>query len=390
MSQEVYRVADLFSGLGGLSLGLEQPERLNGLGNLGYRGLGYEGAGFKTILAVDNNEDATATVKNHFPDADVIDEDIDKISSFEKWDHADIVVGGPPCQGFSNLNSTKTENLNDERNGLWREYMRGVEDISPEIFLIENVPRFLNSQEVADAIRYAEDLGYTTIVDKIWSHKYGVPQKRHRAFIIGSKRGIPLIPGPTDEPIKTVQQAIGDLPKKPTDENWHNSRDFSDITIKRMEEVPEGGNRFDIPEKYLPDCWIGYEDAGTDLFGRLWKDEPSVTIRTGFYKPMKGRHLHPTENRAITIREGARLQTIPDDYTIGGRQHQWRVAEQIGNAVPPKLAYHLGKAIKAHLEGLNGELRKTESEGDDPFKWPIRVDEDELTRSAKASPQPTG
>ncbi|MFC7047297.1 DNA cytosine methyltransferase [Halobacteriaceae archaeon GCM10025711] len=104
-----------------------------------------------------------------------------------------------------------------------------------------------------------------------------------------------------------------------------------------MEHVPKGGNRFDIPGDLLPECWIGYDDGGHDLFGRLINDEPSVTIRTGFFKPMKGRHLHPTENRAITIREGARLQTIPDSYTIEGRQHQWRVAQQIGNAVPPSL-----------------------------------------------------
>lgn len=388
MSNGTYRVVDLFSGLGGLSIGLEQPERLNGLGNLGYENLGFPGKRFKTILAVDENQDAAETIKQHFPEADVIDNEIGKIDSFRKWDNADIVIGGPPCQGFSNLNSTKTEELDDDRNELWSEFLRAVEDIQPDIFLIENVPRFLNSNQAVEAVSKAESLGYTTIVDKLWAHKYGVPQKRHRAFIFGSKIGTPVMPAPINGPVRTVSDAIGDLPNEPNDKNWHNNRNFSDKTLRRMDEVPEGGNRFDIPDALLPECWQGYEGSGTDLFGRLWEDKPAVTIRTGFYKPMKGRHLHPTENRAITIREGARLQTIPDDYTIAGRQAQWRIAQQIGNAVPPKLAYHLGMAIKAHLEGLEGELKEDQDENTDPFNWPIRVGENELI-SRFDQPKPT-
>lgn len=383
MSGSSYRVVDLFCGAGGFSLGLDQPHRLNGIGNLGYENIGYRGKDFETILAVDSDENAASTVRTHFPDAEVINRDIAEIESFKPWNDAEVIVGGPPCQGFSNLNSTKTEELDDSRNSLWREYMRAVEEIEPDVFLIENVPRFLNSQEAANAVEYAEELGYTTVVDKLWAHEYGVPQKRHRAFIIGSNRGTPVTPAPTDEPIKTVKDAIGDLPKKPNNENWHDTRNFSDKTIKRMESVPEGGNRFDIPEHLLPDCWKGYEGSGTDLFGRLWEDEPAVTIRTGFFKPMKGRHLHPTENRAITIREGARLQTIPDDYTIEGRQAQKQVAQQIGNAVPPKLAFHLGVALKAHLEGVDGQLREEAEEGDNPFKWPVRMSEDRLSSHSK-------
>lgn len=388
MSDEARRLVDLFSGLGGLSLGFENPEQLNGIGNLGYENIESPGKGFQTVLAVDKNEDAAATVEHHFPHAEVIADDVNSIDSFSMWDDAEVVVGGPPCQGFSNLNSTKTENLEDDRNYLWKEYMRAVEDIQPDVFLIENVPRFLDSQEGADAVARAENMGYTTVVDRLWAHEYGVPQKRHRVFIIGSKLGTPAFPAPTKEPVRTVKDAIGDLPKEPNNENWHDTRNFSEKTIKRMEEVPEGGNRFDIPENLLPECWKDYEGSGTDLFGRLWIDEPAVTIRTGFFKPMKGRHLHPTENRALTIREGARLQTIPDDYTIKGRQAQRRVAQQIGNAVPPKLAYHLGLAIEAHLQGLQGKLRETPDDGDDPFAWPKLVEQDTLQQHAMQSAEP--
>ncbi|SFR35850.1 DNA (cytosine-5)-methyltransferase 1 [Halogeometricum rufum] len=383
MSGEAHRLVDLFSGLGGLSLGLEQPDRLNGIGDLKYEGLTTPGNGFRTVLAVDNNEDAAATVEHHFPDAEVINEDITQIESFTEWSDADVVVGGPPCQGFSNLNSTKTDELDDDRNQLWEEFMRTVNDIQPDLFLIENVPRFLDSKEGSEVVAQAEEMGYNTVVDRLWAHKYGVPQRRHRAFIIGSRLGTPVFPATTSEPVRTVRDAIADLPTKPNNENWHNTRNFSEKTIKRMEAVPEGGNRFDIPEELLPECWKGYESGGTDLFGRLWMDEPAVTIRTGFHKPMKGRHLHPSENRAITLREGARLQTIPDDYTIQGRQHQWRVAQQIGNAVPPKLAYHLGWAIEAHLQGLEGGLRVEAEEEDDPFAWPERVAQDELEDHVK-------
>ncbi|MFC7047296.1 DNA cytosine methyltransferase [Halobacteriaceae archaeon GCM10025711] len=216
MGSSTYKIVDLFSGLGGLSLGMEQPECLNGLGNLQYENLGFKGKTFKTVMALDSNKDALETFSTHFQEAEAISEDIQKIESFSKWNHAELVVGGPPCQGFSNLNSTKTKDLNDDRNGLWREFMRAVEDIQPSVFLIENVPRFLDSKEARDAVQHAEDLGYTTVVDRLWAHEYGVPQKRHRAFIIGSKLGTPFTPAPTNEPIRTVEEAIGDLPQNQT------------------------------------------------------------------------------------------------------------------------------------------------------------------------------
>jgi DNA (cytosine-5)-methyltransferase 1 len=232
--------------------------------------------------------------------------------------------------------------------------MRAVEEIEPKVFLPENVSRFLKSAEGARAVQIAEDHGYTTVVDTLWTHEYGVPQKRKRGFILGSKRGVPFFPEPCG-PIRTVRDAIGDLPSEPSGENWHVRRQHvTDLSKRRMKAVPPGGNRFDIPTELLPDCWKNKPQGGTDLFGRLWWDRPSVTIRTEFYKPEKGRYLHPETNRSITIREGARLQTFPDNFEFSGART--RVAPQIGNAVPPKLAYHLGKAIKAHLAGEESRL----------------------------------
>lgn len=354
MDSSPYKVVDLFSGAGGFSLGLEMPEQLNGLANLGYDGIGFEGTAFETIAAVEQDDNTVETFRRNF-DAEVVEADIRDIDSFEQWDEADVVVGGPPCQGFSNLNKTQTEELDDERNTLWRQFLRAIEEIDPDLFLIENVPRFLKSQQGARTVEIAKELGYTTVVDTLWTHDYGVPQKRKRSFVLGSKLGVPFFPQATDEEVKTVRDAIGDLPNEPTEENWHVSRkQVTELSKKRFEEVPPGGNRYDLPEELMPECWKNKTQGGTDLFGRLWWERPSVTIRTEFYKPEKGRYLHPEANRSITIREGARLQTFPDDFEFYGART--RVAPQIGNAVPPKLSYHIGRAMKAHLDGETSSI----------------------------------
>jgi DNA (cytosine-5)-methyltransferase 1 len=380
MTSLPYKVVDLFSGAGGFTLGLEEPARLNGLADLEYEDLGFPENTFDTIGAVESDDETAETFRQNF-DTEVIEGDIRDIDSFEMWDDADLVVGGPPCQGFSNLNKTSTEELNDERNKLWRHFLRAVEDIDPDVFLIENVSRFLKSQEGARTVEIAEDLGYTTTVDTLWTHNYGVPQKRKRGFVFGSKLGVPFLPEKTDEETRTVRDAFGDLPDEPSEENWHVSRKrVTELSKKRFKEVPPGGNRFDLPKELLPECWKNKDSGGTDLFGRLWWDRPSVTIRTEFYKPEKGRYLHPEANRSITIREGARLQTFPDDFEFVGART--RVAPQIGNAVPPKLAYHLGQAIKAHLEGEKSQINPEAETEHDVFKKSFRIGEEKQAQLA--------
>ncbi|USZ68739.1 DNA cytosine methyltransferase [Halorussus salilacus] len=371
MAEPPYKVVDIFSGAGGFSLGFEMPERLNGLADLGYEEIGFDERAFETIAAIEQDDNTAETFRRNF-DAEVIEGDVRDVDSFESWDDADVVVGGPPCQGFSNLNKTQTAELDDERNSLWRHFLRAVEDIDPDVFLIENVPRFLKSQEGVRTVEIAEEMGYTTVVDTLWAHKYGVPQKRKRAFVLGSKLGVPFLPEETDGPIRTVADAIGDLPNEPTEENWHVSRkQVTELSKKRFEEVPPGGNRYDLPKELMPECWKNKTQGGTDLFGRLWWDRPSVTIRTEFYKPEKGRYLHPEANRSITIREGARLQTFPDDFEFYGART--RVAPQIGNAVPPKLSYHLGQAMKSHLEGETSSVNPEAETDHEIFEKSFRV-----------------
>lgn len=355
MVKQPYKVVDLFSGVGGMSLGFDQPSRLNGLADLGYSGIEIDGRGFETVLAVEKEENAAAGFEHNFNSAMVVHSDIRKIDDFTAWDDAHVVIGGPPCQGFSNLNSTKTENLSDDRNDLWRDFLRAVREIQPHVFVVENVPRFLDTEEASGLAEEALDIGYEVVAGRLDAELYGVPQKRTRAFVIGSRKGKPFLPGPPPGPIRTVRDAISNLPAEPTGKNYHVGREVTDRTSHRMAAVPPGGNRLDIPEEHLPDCWKDYPDNhGTDLYGRLWWDKPSVTIRADFVKPEKGRYLHPEADRSITMREGARLQTFPDDFEFGTKYKKY-VTSQIGNAVPPKLAYHVGVALHRHLDGLKAD-----------------------------------
>lgn len=343
---EPIQVVDLFSGAGGLSIGFDSPESISTIGTISYP-ITKLSPPFQTILAVEKNDEARKTFENNFPETETLD-DITEIESFKDWNTADIVIGGPPCQGFSTLNQTKTEDLDDDRNQLWKEYLRAVEDINPQVFLIENVPRFFNTDQFEQAIQHAESLGYTITAQKVDMEEYGVPQARTRGFILGSKLGKIEPLTPTDEPVRTVRDAIGDLSFNPTEKNLHEGRNVHQITKDRMEHVPYGGDRRDIPYELLPECWKD-EDGFTDSFGRNKWEDPSATIRGGFYDPMQGRFVHPEANRAYTLREGARIQTFPDTFEFAS-DARTVIAKQLGNAVPPKISFELSKQIYKHIK----------------------------------------
>ena len=209
--------------------------------------------------------------------------------------------------------------------------------------------------------RVAERLGYRVEGRVLNAADYGVPQTRKRAIVIGSQIGEPTFPEPTHvAPAKrnlinkhlpawrTVQDAIGHVPLEPTGLNWHIGRNPTPMSMKRYRCVPPGGNRWDLPPELTPDCWKRKTQGGTDLFGRLWWDRPSVTIRTEFYKPEKGRYLHPVAHRPITHLEASLLQSFPEDFNFCGKKIG--VGVQIGNAVPPVLA----TAIAEHVATMIG------------------------------------
>lgn len=323
-------VIDLFAGCGGFSLGLHR-------------------AGFQTLLAVEWDAASCQTFARNISPR-ILQCAIQEVETFP---NCDLLVGGPPCQGFSNLGERVPD---DPRRQLWRHYLRAVEQARPKIFVMENVPPLLKSQEYIEIVKAAEAMGYQVIGKVLNAADYGTPQTRKRAIIIGSLGPHPGHPPPTHappdsanpltnnlKPWQTVREAIGDLPAHPTEANWHIGRSPTQMSLKRYRAVPPGGNRFDLPPELTPDCWKRKTRGGTDLMGRLWWDRPAVTIRTEFYKPEKGRYLHPEAHRPITHREAARLQGFPDDFEFCGKRIA--VGIQIGNAVPPPLAEAIGRFI---------------------------------------------
>jgi DNA (cytosine-5)-methyltransferase 1 len=239
--------------------------------------------------------------------------------------------------------------FDDPRNKLWKHYARVLDIVRPKVFIIENVPEILKSIEFDRLKRRISrsNHGYRLVSGVLNAAAYGVPQARKRAIIIGSRIGRPTLPPETFERY-TVRDAIGDLPETPTGLNWHIGRNPLPSSLERYKCVPEGGNRFDLMRArpdLTPDCWLRKKTGSTDVFGRMRWDDPAPTIRTEFFKPEKGRYLHPVAHRPITIREAARLQTFPDGFVFVGSNVQ--VAKQIGNAVPIRFA----KAIAEHLKG---------------------------------------
>jgi len=328
------RVIELFAGCGGMALG-------------------FKDAGFRTVLANEWGKDACDTLRANITDR-VLNCAIQEVETFPK---ADVIAGGPPCQGFSNLGERVPS---DPRNQLWRHYLRCVEQVRPKAFVLENVPPLLKSAEYAEMRRLAEGLGYKVEGRVLNAADYGVPQTRKRAIVIGSRIGDPSFPEPTHvDPNKrtllnqhlprwrTVRDAIGHLPLTPTGRDWHIGRNPTPKSLLRYRSIPAGGNRWNLPLDIMPDCWKRKTEGGTDLFGRLWWDRPSVTIRTEFYKPEKGRYLHPVAHRPITHLEAALLQSFPEDFKFCGSKIN--VGIQIGNAVPPVLAIALANHVAAML-----------------------------------------
>jgi DNA (cytosine-5)-methyltransferase 1 len=218
--------------------------------------------------------------------------------------------------------------------------------VRPKVFVIENVPEFLKSGEFEQLLAHVAALGYSTAFQILNAFDFGVPQRRKRAIVIGSRIGIASLPRGNTRLRRTVRDAIGDLPIWPDGKNWHIGRNPTPVSLERYRAVPAGGNRFDLMRDrpdITPRCWLNKRSGSTDVFGRMKWDEPAPTIRTEFFKPEKGRYLHPEADRPITIREAARLQTFPDDFIFVGSSVQ--VAKQIGNAVPVEL----GRQIAMHV-----------------------------------------
>jgi DNA (cytosine-5)-methyltransferase 1 len=343
---------DLFAGAGGLSLGFE-----------------LAGLGYHPVSAVEIDPAAARTYKRHFG-CPVFDGPIEDVERFEP---ADVIIGGPPCQGFSPLGRDRDDASRRQLNELWRHYLRAVTQLRPRAFLVENVPEFQRSAQFATLLSMmASDRvlrGYRYAYGVLNAAEYGVPQRRKRGLLLAVRdiAEVPWPPPPTHgpdsaagTPLVTVRDAIADLPRYPAGtellvgaggQDLHFGRTARPASLARYRAIPEGGNRFDLARNrpdLLPRCWAQKPTGTADVMGRMWWDRPSLTIRTEFFKPEKGRYLHPEADRPITHREAARLQSFPDTFEFEGGKTE--IARQIGNAVPPLL----GAALARHLASLLG------------------------------------
>jgi DNA (cytosine-5)-methyltransferase 1 len=347
-----YRLIDLFAGAGGLTRGFTDTNR------------------FLPVAAVEADPAAAATYAANFGQDHLAAEDIGAWLRRGEVPSAHVVVGGPPCQGFSSLGRQRDD---DPRNVLWRKYVQVLKIAKPLYFVVENVPQFLDSPQFA-RLRAAttghgglRDYQLDPVVVDAWD--FGVPQRRRRAVVIGRHRDLPQLPplsgsGPhisVREALVDVDPLVSeiDLPDSSYDfggsmfpgafktSQLHLGRRPTETSLQRYREIPPGGNRFDISDHLLPECWRRHSTGSADVMGRLRWDSPSVTIRTEFYKPEKGRYLHPTEHRPITHYEAALLQSFDDDHMWCGSKAA--IGRQIGNAVPPRLARAIASNVLSVL-----------------------------------------
>lgn len=338
---------DIFSGAGGLSLGAEM-------------------AGIRISHAVEINPSAAKTFMCNHKSAKVMQGDIqqqDPKTLHTEKKPAFVIMGGPPCQGFS-MSNTRTRNMENEKNFLFLEFVRFVQEIKPAWFVLENVWGLTNINEgrtqkmIEDCFRAIE--GYDNITSSVlWASDYGVPQKRNRFFMVGNRLGIDFqFPQKHNKKV-TVEEAIGDLPSlqngemldeasytkdleeaSPYARLMRNGSDKArqnyvsrnnDLVIERYKYIGQGQNWRAIPDFLMQN----YADKGrchSGIYKRLRADQPSVVI-SNYRKSML---IHPYEDRGISVREAARLQSFPDTFIFEGSL--MHIQQQIGNAVPPLLA----------------------------------------------------
>lgn len=365
MPEEI-TVLDLFAGAGGLTAGLHASSER-----------------FRTVGAVEWDRTAAASYEATYGKGLVYAGDIKTWLNEEVVPSADVIIGGPPCQGFSSLGKRDVE---DERNSLWMEYARTIRRAEPKYFVVENVAEFTKSPQ------YGQFKAETAKGGTLWDYDFesavlnsadfGAAQARRRTVVIGFRRdlGSPGLPTATHaaEPLGTglarhvtVKDVLGRVPRIPdrdyvfdgrrTDfmgkqyagafhvRDLHWSRNYTDLSLDRFAVIPAGGNRRHLeayPELMAP-CWTKHKTGSGDVMGRLHWDRPSVTIRTEFFKPEKGRYLHPEEDRAITHYEAALLQGFGKNHRFVGSRTD--IARQIGNAVPVPLGAAIGRLLARSL-----------------------------------------
>ena len=361
-------IIDLFSGCGGMTRG-------------------FVDAGCEPVLAVEHNLFAASTYAANFGERHVFHGDIETLpdSRVAEVGEVDLVIGGPPCQGFSQLGPG---DLDDPRNKLWREFVRVVSIAKPKLFVIENVPRFLASPDFAILEREVTSgalRDYRIARSVLNAADFGIAQKRKRAIVVGCRRDIgePSLPNPThtdgrdtalsdhlppwitlESALKRVEHQVAgtelplrtqcyfneDVPGHFRGADLHFGRNPQKKSLDRYRLIGPGQNRKKLPDHLLAPCWRNHQNGSGDVMGRLEWEKPAVSIRCEFFKPEKGRFLHPQfdidepsncVNRPLTHLEALLIQGFTRSYKWCGTKLE--IARQIGNAVPPLFARRIAE-----------------------------------------------
>ena len=317
------------------SNGLDVIELFAGAGLLSHA---FAVEGFRVRRAHELNRDACDTYARNIGDH-VVHSDLAQTSPSER---CDVLVAGPPCQGFSTLGK---RDPSDPRNALSLVIADWTRHCRPELVVVENVAAFVESPTWKQLAYRLRRQGYSVQVHVLDASLYGAAQYRLRSFTIASRRGTVQ---PEFKEVcrrRTVRQAWRGLAGT-VGSGMNYAPKPSTLARERFRIIPQGGDKRDILRKrpsLAPPSWRRAPGAVTDVWGRMIWDEPSNTIRTAFQNPSKGRYIHPTRNRVITLREGARLQGIPDRWEFSGPPT--RVAAQIGNGVPIPLGRAVARAV---------------------------------------------
>jgi len=340
---------DLFSGAGGLSLGLKK-------------------AGFKVLAAIEVNPKIAKTYAANHKDTELIIRDIRDVTGKEilqniGLNEIDLIAGCPPCQGFSSL--TYKYKREDPRNNLVLEMARLIEEIKPKMIMMENVPGLDGRGKpiLDEFVKRIEDVGYKVNKSILQLANYGIPQSRRRLVLLAGLGFEISIPTPTHnckgknglKPWLTLREVLKKMKKPvtlaqaqknggPKKFNWHVTRDLSEVSMARMKILTAGASRFSLPKALRPKCHVNSEEGFSNVYGRMSWNQIPPTITTGCTTPCKGRFGHPDEPRTISVREAALIQTFPMNYKFE-TDYMDTACELIGNALPPKFAKNVAKHI---------------------------------------------
>lgn len=335
---------DLFCGIGGLTYGLRE-------------------AGINVIAGLDNDKTCRYAYETNndaeFIEADISEYDFTEMKKLFSKDSIKVLVGCAPCQTFSS-NTFKIDIEKKQQDKRWTlidYFTKAVAVIRPEVISMENVRGLVKTQVFHDFVQDLEALGYKIDYRVLYLPEYGVPQNRSRMVLVGSRVGDIKVPKKTHEKSEyvTVGEVIRDLPQIGAGEisladPLHRAKNLSEINIERLKQSKPGGTWRDWDPELLPNCYRKPSGATfTSVYGRMKWDSVAPTMTTQFFNLGSGRFGHPEQDRALSLREGAIIQTFPKQYDFGTGMAVSTLGRQIGNAVPPRLGEVLGNLIKEHV-----------------------------------------